>query len=742
MAQVPTERTAWAEATRIRLGAERLAKGVALLGDLARGARAEDAERRLAELDARDRVDLVRLGLWSEDADVALGAAMIAAAAKLDPEETRRFARIVAPRCLVLPSPFDFAEFRDALTPADLTRDLLLAPPRPREIPEYLGAVHRLLRLEHLPLLAEATRSDDWFLRREAIRYLALVAQSAETGRDPVALAILAWNEDVQPSEDLDPERDAVPAKPRPIELPADTHGLPRTLQGILRRLFLEPIRGEELPAFRPFALRWLLDSTPADADLPLLRELLRAEDPNARAPALCVVARLGGKESLAILHEQAGSHDGALDPIALSELARRGAEEAFETLVTRTRDGDPFAAAGLLATGPTGVDAFVVMLCDETSREAAAKLLVECRAPDVAALFPDCDAALDAIAQRLEKAGLAGTPLSTLLLDLPELRTRANCARLVGSLAPADLDRTLLGVLDVVDHDGLAAHLRAMDAGEDDLLKRRIDSARIVVGDTAHATEILALVDGDPESDPVLLSRSACDALRDTLRQRLATRTLPELAALRDFAALAAVEGLDETLVRVLLFELGDLTSGGRLSPAVTALFAEAMRGSCRDAVAHYLAGRAPDAEILERSGTIATPEVLAWLARVRDARELFRHAHAIAELALAGDAAARAELQRAHQLQLYPWVDDLPAWTLAIGEERPDPTVWEDALCGNCCSFASVASRLEDLYEVDPFVNETGLRSRTRLLHDRFTRFAKDWHFSRAAQRFVIVR
>ncbi len=708
------------------------------------------ARLRIEALSQTERVALVRSGLASTHLPTALGAALFARPRTLDVNEQRRLAELALPRCLTLPEPFDFAEFGDVITPADVSRELILAPPLPRVAFEHLGVVHRALRPEHTPLLAQATHSDDWFLRRDALHYLAVVARGSESHREAIALAVLAWNEATQDLGDADPTEELVPARPLRIQLPDASPGYPRTLVAVARRLWLAPC-GEALAAFRPWARRWLLDAVPAPADVPLLSALSAADDDDVdsvRHAAIASLARVSSDSARAALAECiTAADDEALHSLALAASARGGDEAAQDRCRALAANGDGFAIAALLGLEDNDEAAIARLAFGDGDRAVVARAILVIEAlgsalgPEIRPLFP-IDASMESwLAAQAEAANLDRRRLAALMTHVPGARTGPLRRRLLATFQQEDLSDTIAAILEVTDRDGFAARLRtlrdlASEAGRtDDVIA--IDRVRLRLGDPSDGVALLEFA-RTHDADPHCLSRSAAPELAAAMRTLLgANDSATDSFSRRLPTALCAVEGLDEAFARNLGESSMDLTEQVRASASADEL---------RMALARRLAERPLDAPIVPRTGTmLAFPPtallVRSWLERVRDARESGHYAEAIAELALGGDAPSQRELRRAQAMGLYLWFDDLPYWALAREGMRPDPDDWWSALEGNCCSFAAIASRLEDWYELDAFVDETGFQSRSANLHEVFARHAQHWRFSRYVGRFVIA-
>ncbi|MBI5851359.1 MAG: hypothetical protein HZB39_10100 [Planctomycetes bacterium] len=693
-----------------RSATPRTARAALISAALAAGARGSE----------QDPVAACRAALHSPDPAVALAAALRADPAWLDVAEQRRMVALALPHALTAPSPFDFERFRDALIPSDVSRELILDAPLPRVVTEHLGMVHRALRPEHAALLAHATRSDDWPLRRDAIRYLAVVANGSGAARETVALAILAWNEAAQDPGDVDPLEWPVPARALRVAIEDPRDGLPPTLRAALRRLWFEPC-GDELRAFGPFLRRWLLAARASVDDVGLLGEASAHEDVELRRAATAALTKVIAPTSEARLREIA-SHDAdaLVAAIARGALARAGDGDARERVFRDAGHGDAAAVAACLTLDPVACAAF------------GAEAIAAAFDPDLRAYFPlDGDIERD-LARGLAARTMPPEDLALLLENVPGLRTATLRTRLLESLPLGALTLDLAPILELTDADALRARLRAAGNPASDELA----DLRLRLGDPSDGPTLLAIARAHA-LDPCLLARSASQKLAASLHAAFGSANAERLPY-----ALAAVLGVDERLAIALADEAEELEDDERARrAAVLSRCADA--GQARAAVVSILAARPIATPVLRGTWTLcAETPVRSWLERRRDARELGGHADAVAALALGGDEPAREELRSAFALELYPWFDDLPHEVLGVDGVPPDPSRWWRALDGNCCSFAAIASRLEDWYAIDAFRREDGPRSRTDVLRDVFTRHAGEWRYSVILGKFVVIR
>lgn len=742
----------WREARRASLVARH---GEGIFAALRAGSGDGADAARLAALEPDDSVDLLRIALWSEDRELALAAARRADPATLDLAEQRRLVALALPTALVAGPPFDFTRFRDALAAPDLSRELILAAPLPREVYQHLGAVHRVLRVEHLPLLAAATASDDWLLRSDAMRFLAVVARGSDHARETVALAILAWNEAAQDPGEADPTEALVHARPRRVELPSASDGLPRVLAATLRRLWLEPV-GETLMAFRPFARRWLLDASPGPADAALVTALAAVDDAALRqvlAAACTRSPRLAADHELA--RWPARDEDSLVRALADVQRARHGDAATRLALRSAAADGDEASSSALLALDDEDArDALVEALAahDEARAQRAIEAVLAALEPERRALFLIRADVERELAPALARQALPAKRLAPLLEAVPGLRIAPLRERLLAGFGAAELSEGLVAVLELTDLRRFRARLRALrDASASAAERAAIDAIRVRVGDPDDGERLVAVALAD-EGDPLTLARSASAATRRALRTALAAPPAAGRAPDRRLPfALAATAGVDEGLARHAAEAFAEL------APAEHAALGDALLAADDDGLrasfARFLAARPLEEGVVRGSGTLADHAGLRRrLEQLRERRALRAYLAATCELALAGEASARAELREAQALGVYPWLDEVPAAALAPAldgeasrdpdDARHDPSRLWPALEGNCCSFAAVASRLEDRYAIDAFAREDGLRTRTAILREIFARHRTDWRFSAFEQRFVAVR
>lgn len=727
---------------------------------LARLGAVDRAQRGVAEegwerLDDRVRCALVRWGLRSGAEDVAVGAAAMARPAWLDAAEGKAAVRAGMARHNLIDTPFDVAEFCGLMDADDVTR-LLAAPiPFPREVFQFLGSLHHRLGPEHVPLLCQLARSDDVLLREDAQRFLVSSLTPGPAHREKVAALLVAWPGQRAWTGEFDPTGQRAPFQPRPHTLRPRGEGWSPLLAALLERAFLQPAPPDQPPEERfdtDWAFHWALAEPAGPQDRELLQRLCAADDDRANLLGLRGLLTPGGDDLLPALRGLADRIDGGqrVAPLrALGELVRRGDAGARQRLADLAvnvplalavqLDADPDTAARDSVADALGADA-------DAGRRGLDRLLT---ALDDAAFWGMPLPPLDELAARAAAAQLDGRRLSMLLREQRDLRTAELCAQALAALTPELLEAMPLGVLELHDAAGLAARLRAF-LGEGALPPGQRDAA---------AAALLALRDQEA-AQPLWqwLSDQRADAAwaeglvrwgglgGESVRERL-LGLLPDAApdeitprTVAPLPALLAAGGLDVRLCLDLLGELQNLTRAA-LGDAWQAMRDSARAGDAAAALGRYLGIRPLHRGELFGLGTVRDPAVTAHLEQARQERHHGLYLWATQELARQGDDAARAELERAVAARLYRWIDELDPALLA---GAPD-LGWVPALLAqvdtNCCCFAAVGSRLEDLLDVDAFVGESGVRTRAGLVREHWQRYRERLRWSRIADRFLVA-
>jgi hypothetical protein len=186
---------------------------------------------------------------------------------------------------------------------------------------------------------------------------------------------------------------------------------------------------------------------------------------------------------------------------------------------------------------------------------------------------------------------------------------------------------------------------------------------------------------------------------------------------------ALAAFAGLDERLAASWRHDLESREPAPDLWRRVVELCV-AKRPD--EALGAWLDARPPAAGTLRELGRTALPRARTWLRSLADARHLGERWFALGELAVAGDADARAELRAACEAGLYGVVDSATTAALTRGEGLAAVPFWIAELETNCCRSATYATHLGELLEGDPLDGDGSpfatRGARTRAFWQRF--------------------
>ncbi len=700
------------------------------------------------------RAALCRAGLRSEDPLVRCGAAVVAAGTPgwLDLDETRAAARAGRSRAVVTDTPFDFAAYCDLLDAAGATELLAGEWPLPREIFQPIGALHHRLGPEHVPLLVQLAGTDDVLLREDAFGWLPVALQHTTAHDDKVAAAVLAWPGRRPWQKPFDPTERREALQPRPFTLRPPGEGFPALLAAVLDRLFLQEC-DDDLAKFRPWAWRWSLRLAPAERDRELLVRLVASADERGQQAGIRGLLRLPAPEREPALQaaraRAAVGADAGLAPWwAVAAHAADGDAAARQRLAASA--GHPFVLAHWLQAEPaaarTAIFAQVLDADPAVGLGAIERLddaLAEARFWGIAV---DGEAVQDALAAAAATAGLDGARLGLLLRRFDRARTAALCAQALAALRPELLGDIPLPVLELHDGHALLEWLRRTFA--DDALKPEhrdlVADALLRVGEQRSAGRLWAWAmtrTGD-ERVSAMLRFGACggDEVEKLIAALVTAEPPPEPTPLTvaPLCAWLAVYAHDTRLAEELLRELCELP-GDDFAAAWRALAGPLRAGqNGAAAVAAYMAIRPPGRGELRGLGAFGEA-VRPWLQRVRAEREHGLYRWATGELALQGDPAARAELDAAFAARLYRWLDDADPEVLASRGSAEGVIRLLPLLESNCCTFAVVGSRLEDLFEADAFVAEDGLRTRPQLLQDRWWRVGERWRWSWLAGRLV---
>ncbi|MCU0866607.1 MAG: hypothetical protein MUC36_22710 [Planctomycetes bacterium] len=335
---------------------------VAQLRAIGSAATAKAAANDIAALRERFNGDamltLLRLGLGSDDERVVFGAVMLMPD-QLAVPELRNAARILLPRLGDADCPVDPTTTTDLIGSVDMAATATAV----RKLPVvqadwFLGALHRMVRLEHVPALCELALATKGVVRNGAFGNARMAAMY---GDENVPLLIATW------------------LQLRGVAPDPDSEGLPGVLTAALRTHLDAPPRRElakDEPDDREPSLpevpcmRWLLRCTGTAKDLPLLRRLVEEGSGELGNGALRVLGGMSDAESLEFLRTRPGDHDQRL-PLMMAR-ARRGDALALETLIAGNVEALPM---GLFAASPARRRGFAAQLLALPLPDAFARL-------------------------------------------------------------------------------------------------------------------------------------------------------------------------------------------------------------------------------------------------------------------------------------------------------------------------------------------------------------------------------
>lgn len=685
--------------------ADDLALRALRLGDPSRAAEEVAA---VEALPPAERVAVLRAGIRLRDATAARRCAGLLVWNELDDAEQALTTRLLA-EAVVDPAyrtedgdrP-DFGILFERASGAELpyVLDLVERHGATLEGAGNLSILHKVAHAEHLPQLARVALSPDAGVRRHALDMILTVAIHSDRHRDDVAAALLGL-----------PLAEAQRAYPDTVE------GVPPLLRAVLA---LDAFPFDPDSKFRWWAWRWLADARPAAHDAEFLVALGAQQDVVAWAlrdvPDPRVDAWLAERVRGADERADAGDGDGdgfagGAGSVDLAVLAHRGDRAALARLADRAQAGvGSETLTALLAVAPDKGREVVERVVFGGDAEAAFDMLGDVRYAWEHALAPTGIGWDDRVFAGFADAAIARRPggalLATIGVSVPHCRTRA-----LAEAAVAALPRDALPT---------AEHERAFDLDGDEaafLETAAPEAFRSLLrpwtlsGDEAtRDAALLALARiGDPPSAPLLLDAVRREVVPAALLARSVTPGV--LAFLRergtaDFAAAVAYGVATGMPERVDLLDFCHDGDAPLPTVAVEASRAALLDGRWRDAVAHLLAA-APDRP-LEEVGRIDDDRVRAYLQRLRERRELGLYPWATAELANAGDPAARAEYERALAAGRYRWADE--SWQITFHDAERALPFWIGRLETNCCRLASIRCFVFDhLYGTD-FDSEGG--------------------------------
>ena len=700
---------------------------------------------RIAKLPEAARVRWIRAGLRG-DSDVAVGAIACATWAMFDLEEMRYATRLTMPAAMTVGTPLDFREWRQMLDSRGVDDLFLARVPLPRAVFEVVSQVHRSLVPRHLAKLGQLAFCDDALLRKDALDNLRITALHTNQQREAVAAALLAWP-DTEPSVP-DPSTTRSPFEARRYELPQKAKdGWPQLLHAVAERLLLGPDIGALAP-FRPWATRWALREPAGTSDLPLLARLARADHSFARVVAASNLRLWPASERTGIARVLAKPSDDEpsreWEPLAnaraVVELVACGDLDAKKSLLARWQDQPVLFSAWCERFPDEAFTVWQAKALADAAKTAAEQIVFLSTALD-AGRFLGCGmrglpepAWFDA---RLQ-AAFAGRDLdeeasAALLREFPGLRSKELCARYLEQLSAATIEPENLECLELFD----AA-----------LLRRRLAAAMTGAADDPASLALLRL--GAPELGGALAKWALAHSpthLHFLARSRGKDAIAVVTAALErgrpnqetEFAlltALATLHGLDERLCKGWCERLNQIPGEQRekwwssLAPLVLA-------GKPESALELWL-GTAESAAFpgLGFSRAPFVTEYLRGLVTAHGMRPL-----GVEQLALLGDAQARAEIERVIEHGHYAWIDAMDDDALTDRNDLARIAKLIGLLESNCCLWATVASRLEDvLGDRHVAVPETGVQLRAEVTRAYFERFRQRLSWCAITDRYAV--
>jgi hypothetical protein len=288
------------------------------------------------------------------------------------------------------------------------------------------------------------------------------------------------------------------------------------------------------------------------------------------------------------------------------------------------------------------------------------------------------------------------------------------------------------LAPYEIVARPALVAWLRRFLRDEHPFVRELGLSALVRLGDPESAAELFAWNTnvGRSDTEIVAFARSDGPAARKLVEERVSK---PEKAGSDEDRAwitcLAVMHGLPE--------EVEVFGADGISVETLTAVRAHVLAGRWIDALLARL-DALPD-KICENVGSVRDPRVLAWLRRLRDRRTAGLTWWATAELARAGDEAARREHEAEMRGHRYRSCEDLTWRQRSFDNPLAWTPFWIQSLAANCCELACVEeSFFEDVYVWEP-MRDYRLWTPAEGARAWWARNAGNFTYSRVAGRWV---
>jgi hypothetical protein len=349
------------------------------------------------------------------------------------------------------------------------------------------------------------------------------------------------------------------------------------------------------------------------------------------------------------------------------------------------------------------------------------------------------------ALAASLGPKNLDAARLAVLLTGFPGARTKALCEQCLQSMTAEQFELMPWGVLELHDPERVLARLREWFRGDSVPSAARDGAARMLLraGDQTSAVPLWAWVQGiTDEADRVAMTLQfgACGG-KDVL-QLLGDKVAkeppePTTANVAPLCAMVAAFAGDTRLASGLLRELTALAKDD-FSAAWQALAEPLRAGTGPEAIRRFLAIRPLQRGALWGLGAfrdVAIP----YLLRAREEREHGTYSWATGELALVGMPAARDEIDGAVARRMYRWIDNLDPQVL-VGRGNAEGVIRAlPLLASNCCTYCVLASRLGQVFEVDPFPSDDGFKPRAQMVAERWWEVGERWHWSWLAGKLI---